>query len=156
MSWNCTLLPTAVFFSLYGEANDRPGMEWTGWWSILGSVRAWLESPALPVKETTGNGGLGFSPQPSPRKIKPAYLIPWWASQHPSGENTDFGRTENTVQSLCLSLCSLLSQERDIHQFRQKNGLLWKCRVGNLLLPGSAPLTDAYFIHWQFIIKCRQ
>lgn len=119
------------FLNLQGEANDRPGMERTGWWSILGSLRAWLENPAPSVKETTGNGGLGFSPWPYLRKIKPAYLIPWWAS-HPSGENVGFGRLENTVQSLCLSLCSLLSQEGDIHQCREKNGLLWNCRVGNL------------------------
>lgn len=66
------------------------------------------------VKEITGNGEPGRSSPPSLRKTKPLNSLAY------VGEYAGFGRLGNPVQSRLLSLCSLLSQEQDICQAREK------------------------------------
>ena len=101
------------------QTRREPDGEALNFTSFLGSLTAWLETTALPVKETTGNGGLGFSSRPLLRKIKPACLNSL-ASTLCIREYAHFGRLEDTVHGLLLSLCWPLSQERDIYQAREK------------------------------------
>lgn len=92
-----------------------------------GSLTAWLENTAIPVKYLEMED-LSSAHVPVWGKIKPACLNSL-VSIVCIGEYDGFGRLKNTLLSLLLSLYSLLSQEQDIYQVREYV-LLWNHGAG--------------------------